>query len=112
MPELYKGITLLWPNPQKEFPQGFDPAQPFAQAILKPISRQDFVARLRDEHAAAVVRLEDFIPNALSPEDSPGNVQLRDNATYILVPPKYRSLVQGVSFALRIAFCYLVDFGH
>ncbi|KAH7621183.1 hypothetical protein NADE_009231 [Nannochloris sp. 'desiccata'] len=91
IPEFYEGITLLRGNPEEEFPRDFDPAHPFGKALLKKVSRQGFVSRVKDEGAVAVVRLEDFLKYSLSPtafilkDESPLDVELCDNATFILI---------------------------
>ncbi|KAG7674708.1 hypothetical protein NADE_007998 [Nannochloris sp. 'desiccata'] len=86
IPDLYERITLLRGNPED-----FDPAHPFGTALLKKVSRQGFVSRVKDEGAVAVVRLEDFLKYSLSPtafilkDESPLDVELCDNATFILI---------------------------
>jgi len=112
IPEFYEGITLLRGNPEEEFPRDFDPANPFGTALLKKVSRQGFVSRVKDEDAVAVVRLEDFLKYSLNPtafilkDESPLDVELCDNATFILIHSGEKGLRKRVSTFLLS----LVDF--
>ena len=81
----YEGITLLFANPKKEFPQDFDPERPFEAVPLGKVSREGFVDFARSRNALGVVPLE---KNHLGfKPQSPLDVELRDNATYIVVHP-------------------------
>ncbi|KAH7619183.1 hypothetical protein NADE_006028 [Nannochloris sp. 'desiccata'] len=62
-PKLYEGITMLLADPEKQFPE-------------------DSTERV---NGAFVVALENFDPAGLQ-EEAPEDVELRDRATYIVVP--------------------------
>jgi hypothetical protein len=84
-PELYEHITLLLADPEKQFPEEFDPQHPFKVRVMEKASRQGFVDRISRVNGEAVVPLESFNPQALV--DLPAlDVELRHGATYIVVP--------------------------
>ena len=77
----YEGITLLFANPKKEFPQDFDPERPFKAVPLKKISRASFVDLVKGRKVVLLEKFDDYEPVV------PLDVELRDNATYIVVHP-------------------------
>ena len=103
-PRLYEDITLLLADPEKQFPEEFDPQRPFKTKILKRTSRETLCTRVTNENGVAVVALEDFDPTGLK-DEPPELVELCDGATYIVVPRVDKTVEKRVSpFA---AFCYL-----
>ena len=88
----YEGITLLFANPNKEFPQNFDPSRPFKTELLRRVSRGSFVDSVNGRNGPSrVVLLDDKIledPTTFKLElESPLEVELRNNATYVVVHP-------------------------
>ena len=88
----YEGITLLYANPNKEFPQNFDPWRPFKTKSLARVSRASFVGIVNGRNGPSeVVLLDDKIledPTKFKLElESPLEVELRNNATYVVVHP-------------------------
>ena len=108
-PRLYKGIKLLLADPEKRFPLEFNPEDPFEEKKLKPLSRQGFIRSVERLNGAFVVALEDFDVTGRQPEEAAlEDVELRDRATYIVIPHRDTSYEKRVSsFA---AFCSVVDF--
>ena len=103
-PELYEHITLLLADPEKQFPEEFDPQKPKKVKVMNKTSRETFCSRVANVNGEAVVALEAFDPTALV-DEPPELVELRDGATYIVVPREDKTTEQRVSsFA---AFCYL-----
>ncbi|KAG7674758.1 hypothetical protein NADE_008041 [Nannochloris sp. 'desiccata'] len=84
-PRLYEGITLFLADPEKQFPEEFDPKKPFKTKNLKRTSRETFCTRVANENGVAVVALEDFDPTGLE-DEPPEYIDLHDRATYIVVP--------------------------
>ncbi|KAH7619699.1 hypothetical protein NADE_007987 [Nannochloris sp. 'desiccata'] len=84
-PRLYEGVTLLLADPEKQFPEEFDPKKPFKTKNLKRTSRETFCTRVANENGVAVVALEDFDPTGLE-DEPPEYIDLHDRATYIVVP--------------------------
>ncbi len=83
----YERITLLFANPNREFPQDFDPTRPFKTELLRRVSRASFVDSVNGRNSPSlVVLLEDPTKFKLELE-SPLEVELRNNATYIVVHP-------------------------
>jgi hypothetical protein len=87
-----EGITLLYANPKKEFPQNFDPSRPFKTKSLVKVSRAGFVSIVNGRNGPLeVVLLDDKIlkdPTTFKLElVSPLDVELRNNATYVVVHP-------------------------
>ena len=104
-PRLYEGITLLLADPEKQFPEEFDPKVPPEVLKLKKVSREGFIRAVERENGVAVVALEDFDPTPRLEEETPEYVELRDRATYIVVPREHKITQKRVSsFA---AYCYL-----
>ena len=88
----FEGITLLSANPNKEFPQNFDPSRPFKTELLRRVSRASFVDSVNGRNGPSrVVLLDDKIledPTKFKLElESPLEVELRNNATYVVVHP-------------------------
>ena len=114
MPELYTNVTLIWGNPEEN---GFDYKHPFGKAVIDRVSRESFVSRVQGEDAVAVVRLDDFLNFSLNrtafkdefilKDESPLDVELRDNATFILFHSGEKSLRKRVStFTHRLLFLW------
>ncbi len=78
----FEGIKLLFSDPVKEFPQDFDPERPFKTRSLLKVSRASFVSIVNGSDVVLLENFGDFEPQ------SPLEVELRDNATYIVVSPK------------------------
>ncbi|KAH7623391.1 hypothetical protein NADE_002580 [Nannochloris sp. 'desiccata'] len=88
----YEGITLLYANPNKEFPQNFDPSRPFKTKSLARVSRASFVGIVNGRNGPSdVILLDDKIledPTTFKLElESPLEVELRNNAIYVVVHP-------------------------
>ena len=106
-PQLYKGIKLLLADPEKQFPLDFNPEDPFVEKKLKQVSRESFIEKVKLEEGVGVVPLEEFSPEGIE-EETLEDVELRDGATYIVIPGRGKSYEKRVSsFA---AFCSVVDF--
>ena len=106
-PRLYKGIKLLLAYPEKRFPLEFNPEDPFEEKKLKQVSRESFIDKVKIEEGVGVVPLEEFSPEGIE-EETAKEVELRDGATYIVIPRRGKSYEKRVSsFA---AFCSVVDF--
>ncbi|KAG7668556.1 hypothetical protein NADE_006739 [Nannochloris sp. 'desiccata'] len=84
-PRLYEDVTLLLADPEKQFPEEFDPKRPFKVKVMKKTSRETFCSRLANVNGEAVVALEDFDPTGQK-DEPPELVELCDEATYIVVP--------------------------
>lgn len=109
-PRLYEDVTLLLADPEKQFPEEFDPHHPFKTKILKRTSRETFCSRVANVNGEAVVALEDFDPTGQK-DEPPELVELCDGATYIVVPREDKTTEKRVSlFALHAAFCSEVEF--
>jgi hypothetical protein len=108
-PRLYKGIKLLLADPEKDFPEEFNPERPFKVRRMENTSRESFVKTVERLDGAFVVPQEKFVPSEdLIDEAAPEVVELRDGATYIVVPREWKAVEKRVSsFA---AFCSVVDF--
>ncbi|KAH7622994.1 hypothetical protein NADE_007858 [Nannochloris sp. 'desiccata'] len=83
-PALYEGITLLLADPEKPFPEEFDPQRPYKTRLLGKLSRQTFVKCVERETGAYVVAVENFNPTGVV-NKAPEEVELRDRATYIVI---------------------------
>ncbi|KAG7670019.1 hypothetical protein NADE_006263 [Nannochloris sp. 'desiccata'] len=85
----YQGITLLYANPNKEFPENFDPSRPHKTVSLGSVSRVGFVDFLSGRNGLAkVLLLENFREDPIkSKPQSPLDCELRNNATYIVITP-------------------------
>jgi hypothetical protein len=106
-PRLYKGIKLLLADPEKDFPAEFNPERPFKEKKLKLVSRESFIDKVKSEEGVGVVPLEEFNPEGIE-EETAKEVELRDGATYIVVPREWKAVEKRVSsFA---TFCSVVDF--
>ena len=106
-PRLYEGITLLSADPEKQFPEEFDPKLPLEVLNLKKVSRQGFIRALERENGRGLVDLDDFDIEKLQ-VGQPEDVELRNDATYIVVPRRGKSNEKRVSpFASHAAYCYL-----
>ena len=84
-PELYEHITLLLADPEKQFPEEFDPQKPRKIKPLGKLSLQNFVKCVEREAGGYVVAVQDFDPTGVVYQ-IPETVELRDGATYIVVP--------------------------
>ena len=114
IPERYTNVTLIWGNPEENFPDGFDYKDPFGSRVIDSVSRESFISRVEGEGCVAVLPLDDFLNFSLNPtafilkEKTPREVELCDNATFILIRSGEKGLKKRVStFTLHIAFCYL-----
>ena len=103
-PKLYDGIRLLYAEPGEQFPEEFDPKCPWAIRNYTEMDRECFVDMFKWENSRAVVPLEDFEndPRALW-EVPVMDVELREGATYIVVPLKETTSGKKVS-------CFLLHF--
>jgi hypothetical protein len=118
MPELYTNITLIWGNPEeKNLADGFDYKDPFGKAVIDSVSRESFVSRVEGEDCVAVLPLDDFLNFSLNPtafedefflkEKTPREVELRDNATFILIHSGEKGLRKRViTFTHRLLFLW------
>lgn len=62
---------------------------------------------MRSEEGVGVVPLEEFSPEGIE-EATAEEVELKDKATYIVIPRRGKSYEKRVSpFALHAAYCYL-----
>ena len=95
MPKFYYDITLLFADSEKDFPVDFEAKK------FKKVSREGF---LRVVERDTVVALEDFDPEALR-EQSPLDVELRDGATYIVIPTGRKSFAKRVSSYAAFRIC-------
>ncbi|KAG7674187.1 hypothetical protein KSW81_006016 [Nannochloris sp. 'desiccata'] len=79
----YEGITLLFGNPNKEFPQNFDPTRPFKTELLRRVSRASFVDSVNGRNGPSrVVLLED--PTTFKLElESPLEVELLSRQGFV-----------------------------
>ena len=106
-PPFYKGIKLLLADPDERFPQDFKPEDPFEVKVLERASHEGFIRLVERKNGETVVPLEGFEPHSLK-ELAPEDVELRNDATYIVVPRRGKTYEKRVSsFALHVAHCYL-----
>ncbi|KAH7624994.1 hypothetical protein NADE_002214 [Nannochloris sp. 'desiccata'] len=89
-PKFYNDITLLLADPENDFPLEFNPERPSQVKVLERASREGFIRTVERKNGETVVPLERFDPQALK-EVSPEDVELRDGATYIVVPRSEKS---------------------
>ncbi|KAG7674696.1 hypothetical protein NADE_007988 [Nannochloris sp. 'desiccata'] len=89
-PPLYGGIKLLLADPDKRFPQDFNPEDPLETKKLKKVSRESFINKVRSEEGVGVVPLEEFSPEGIE-EATAEEVELKDKATYIVIPRRGKS---------------------
>ncbi len=115
-PECYTNVKLIWGNPEENFPDDFDYNDPFGAAVIDSVSRESFISRVEGEGCVAVLPLDDFLNFSLNPtaftlkEKTPREVELRDNATFILLHSGEKGLRKMVrSFARRVLLS-LVEF--
>ena len=104
-PKLYSGITLLFTDPKKRFPEEFDPQCPYHKLQPNKVSREGLIKLIYGRSGETLVPLEDFHyePPTLW-EETPQDVDLRDGATYIVVSSKEAAYRETVScFALHVA---------
>ena len=116
MPELYTNVTLIWVNPEENFADGFDYRDPFRVTVIDSVSRESFISRVEGEDCVAVLPLDDFLNFSLNPtafilkEKTPREVELRDNATFILIHSGGKGLRTRVSTFTHRVLLSLVDF--
>ncbi|KAG7674380.1 hypothetical protein KSW81_000038 [Nannochloris sp. 'desiccata'] len=89
-PPLYEGIKLLLADPDKRFPQDFNPEDPLETKKLKKVSRESFINKVKSEEGVGVVPLEEFSPEGIE-EATAEEVELKDKATYIVIPRRGKS---------------------
>ena len=114
-PRLYEGITLLLADPEKQFPEEFDPKHPFKTRKIKKLSREGFIRMVERENGITVVPYEDFGPKGV--EEAPEEVELRNGATFIVVPREDKTTAKRVSSFCRILlsvgdFQLIADLGN
>lgn len=103
-PRLYEGIKLLLADPEKQFPEGFDPKKPFKVKALGKVSRESFVKCVERETGAYVVAVENFDPTGVV-NQAPEEVDLCDEATFIVVPREDQTTEKRVSAFAAFVIC-------
>jgi hypothetical protein len=113
-PRLYNGIKLLLVDPEKRFPLEFNPQDPFEEKKLKQVSRESFIDKVKSEEGVGVVPLEEFSPEGIE-EETAKEVELRDGATYIVIPCRRKRYEKRVSsfaaFFIVVGFQFIADLG-
>jgi hypothetical protein len=110
-PQRYEGINLLLADPEKQFPEEFDPERPWkTQRLRGKVSQQGFIRSVERLNGAFVVALDDFVSTQGPLEDIEPleDVELCNDATYIIVPRDSKSSEKRVSSF--VAICSVVDF--